>query len=337
MIIMGSLQINNTFNRLNSYVNEVFAELSLGGEWSASADLPMFLQSRYTYAESALLGENCLLMLDSEEGEKATTIKKHTNAVAKHFTGHIIYVVENITSFNRKRLIAQCIAFIVPGKQLYLPFFALDLRESFTSKQSAKDKPLSAIAQVLVLMQLYRKSVIGGAAQALAETLGVSKMTVSRAYQELTRYGLARNINKGRQKILQFELDHQELWQEAKSLLASPVKKKVWIARAGLDLPAKEAGETALSHYGMMMRPVNRVVAVNYNEWAGLKRLMQLEEQPYPDDDSVLVELWRYDPAVITEDDYVDPLSLYLSLDSEHDDRIDIAKDALLEQVWDKA
>ena len=49
---MGSLQVNNTFGRLNGYVNEVFAELSLDGECSAFADLPMFLQSRYTYAES---------------------------------------------------------------------------------------------------------------------------------------------------------------------------------------------------------------------------------------------------------------------------------------------
>jgi len=50
----------------------------------------------------------------------------------------------------------------------------------------------------------------------------------------------------------------------------------------------------------------------------------------------VAVELWRYDPVLLSEHSAVDRLSLYLSLDTKHDDRLDIAKDELLQEVWDK-
>jgi hypothetical protein len=97
-----------------------------------------------------------------------------------------------------------------------------------------------------------------------------------------------------------------------------------------------EAGETALSRYDMIMSPRNSVYAVNYKEWAGLKKLMQIEELPGPYDDAIMIELWRYDPEILATEDRVDPLSLYMSLIDEHDDRVNIAKDELLEIAFER-
>jgi hypothetical protein len=330
--------IDNTqkINKLANYVGDVFSELKIVGQWEIAIHLPMFLQAGFSYVEVSLLDEKCLLVIDShdEKHETATTIKKYLKTIAKHFTGHIIYVVENITSYNRKRLIDQRIAFIVPGKQLYLPFYATDLRENFKGLNERKDNKLGAVAQQLLFLQLYKKLDEGIPAQILAEQLGVSKMSVSRAYAELDECQLAKNELIGRQKVLKFSLKGRELWEVAEPSLINPVRKRVWVDRMSFPEQSNlriEAGETALSQFGMLMSPNYSVYAVNYNEWAGLKKLMNIEERPDAYEDAIMIELWRYDPEILATEGRVDPLSLYMSLSDKHDDRIDMAKNELVE------
>lgn len=333
---MNLIDDTQQINRLVNYVGGVFSELKVLGQWERTLNLPMFLQAGFSYVEVSLLNEKCLLVIGAhdEKHETAATIKKYLKTIAKHYTGHIIYVVEDITSYNRKRLIDQRIAFIVPGKQLYLPFYATDLRENFKKLKERKGNKLGAVAQQLLFLQLYRKLDEGMPAQMLAEQLGVSKMSVSRAYAELDECQLAKNELIGRQKVLLFSLQGRELWEAAAPSLINPIRKRVWVDRASFPDQSNlriEAGETALSRFGMLMSPKHSVYAVNYNEWAGLKKLMQIEELPRAYEDAITIELWRYDPENLAAEGRVDPLSLYMSLGDEQDDRVDIAKDELLE------
>ncbi len=335
----------NLFQLLTNYVNEVFAELQLGDDWQESAQLPLYLQSGYSYRKAKLQGQTCLLMLDSgdEQTDKAAVLKKHLKAIGQSFPGPVIYVVENTTSFNRKRLVEQRIAFIVPGKQLYLPFAATDLRDHFTATNKLpadEPKQLGAVAQQIVLLQLYQRWDEDIPAQQIAEQLAVSKMTVSRAYTELTACGLANTVAIGRQKQLRFIHHGPQLWEQAQPFLRSPIKKQLWVDREDYEANQYhlgiEAGETALSALGMMMTPKHKAIAVNAKDWPGLKKLMHIKELTHDHGESVAVELWRYDPTLLSEHGAVDRLSLYLSLDAKHDDRLDIAKDELLQEVWDK-
>lgn len=332
------------FQLLTNYVNDVFAELQLGTDWPESRQLPLYLQGGYSYRKSKLQGQTCLLMLDrgDEQTDKAAVLKKHLKVIGQYFSGPVIYVVESTTSFNRKRLVEQRIAFIVPGKQLYLPFAATDLRDHFTATNKLpadEPKQLGAVAQQIVLLQLYQRWDEDIPAQQIAEQLAVSKMTVSRAYTELAACGLVNTVAIGRQKQLRFIHHGPQLWEQALPYLRSPIKKQLWIDRedyeTNQDHLGIEAGETALSALGMMMTPKHRVIAVNAKDWPGLKKRMRIKELPHDFGESVAVELWRYDPALLSEHRAVDRLSLYLSLDKKHDDRLDIAKGELLEKVWE--
>lgn len=330
--------------RLGRYINDVFTGFELIGNWSAKDTLPLYLQGGYHYQCARLAGQDCLLMLeqDSEQQEGASRLKKHIGIVAKHFHGPVIYVVQETTSYNRKRLIDQRIAFAVPGKQLYLPFAATDLRETFKSMDILKSKPkwLGAVAQQIVLLALHGRWYEHRPAQALAERLGVSKMTVSRAYSELVETGLARLEMDGRSKRLTFSAKHQELWTLAKPLLTSPIKKRVWIDEYDYRQHATQlrwlAGESALSELGMLMEPKNKSVALSLQDWTTLKKMMGLREQPRGEDHCVAVELWKYDPGVLSKQNVVDRLSLYLSLDSEADDRVEMAREELLKECWSR-
>lgn len=330
---------------LTHYVNEVFAKLQLDDEWLESAQLPLYLQGGYSYRKATLQGQSCLLVLDkgNEQTDKAAVLKKHLKTIGQNFSGPVIYVVKNTTAFNRKRLVEQRIAFIVPGKQLYLPFAATDLRDHSTAtSRTPNDKPkwLGSVAQQIVLLKLYQRWNEEMPAQRIAEQLVVSKMTVSRAYTELTACGLANTANIGRQKKLRFIHHGQQLWEQALPFLRSPIKKQLWIDREDYETNQYQlsikAGETALSILSTLIEPKHKTIAVNAKDWPGLKKLINIRELPHDYGESVIVELWRYDPALLSERGIIDRLSLYLSLSEKHDDRLTIAKDALLEEVWNK-
>jgi hypothetical protein len=63
---------------------------------------------------------------------------------------------------------------------------------------------------------------------------------------------------------------------------------------------------------------------------------MDIEERDEKDFDSAEIQLWRYSPAGTATDELVDPLSLWLSLENTTDERIEMARDDLLEQVWSR-
>ena len=59
-------------------------------------------------------------------------------------------------------------------------------------------------------------------------------------------------------------------------------------------------------------------------------------ERPFSNGrEEVELEIWTYRPDAITPDKpCVDPLSLWLSLASNTDERVEMARESLLEQVW---
>ena len=48
------------------------------------------------------------------------------------------------------------------------------------------------------------------------------------------------------------------------------------------------------------------------------------------------VEIWRYNPSVLSLKDSVDELSLYLTLKNDKDERVEEAVEKLLENVWER-
>jgi hypothetical protein len=346
MILMNTDALAMILKHLVGYITQVFKPCTLQGSWPTAKDLPLYLQGGWAYQLVELDGQQCLLMLDEhEQSETAQRLKKTLNKISKYFEGPLIYGVAELASYNRKRLIDQGIAFVVPGKQLYLPFMALDLRENFAAETKADATTLGACAQQLLLMQLHGLWQQDVSAQALGGQLGVSKMTVSRAYRELSEFSLARVTLVGRRSKLVFEVNNGELWNLAQPYLISPVKKQVYISndqyRQHSDIFQYSAGEQALAQQGMLALPKQHCAAINAADWPSLKSLMGLEEQSGIEDDAVLIQLWRYNPGWLsnisnefTKQCAIDRISLYLSLQNQKDERIHIALDEMMQEFW---
>lgn len=337
--------MTNVLAQAKAYLKQV-----LGGDssrvksWPGAGQLPYYLQQRYTFSCSELLGVPCLFMVcRGQDGETPAVVSKHWLAVSAVYPDDVIYLVQTLGAFNRKRLIEHKVPFIVPGNQLYLPMQGIDLREYFRGSKKTENNWLSAAAQVLVLREVLDRGSAPSArnAKELAKLLGYSAMTLTRAIKELVDRKLATAELVGREKRLVFTKSKQDLWQGAKPYIRNPVKRRIWVAGLAYSSllakgEAKLAGESALANNTTLADPKNPVVAINASDWPGIKKIMRLEERAQRDDDCVELELWLYNPNLITLVDSVDPLSLWLSLSEVRDERIEIALDALIENTWSK-
>ena len=85
----------------------------------------------------------------------------------------------------------------------------------------------------------------------------------------------------------------------------------------------------------MLVAPPRQVRALTNKEWNILQENAELRIIPPSSSDMAPIELeiWKYDPQLLSESNRVDPLSLYLSLAETKDERVEAALDKLLETL----
>ncbi len=256
---------------------------------------------------------------------------KHANWLREKTGLRCFFIVESVTAYERKRLIENRIPFLAPGQQLYLPDLGLDLREQFRAPRRENLK-ISPTAQLVVLAcLLHRIPQDGFTGAGLAERFGYTKMTMTRALDELRHLELVECEGERRFARHRFLITGRELWEKARPVLRSPVKKRVYVDEwfAGCDF---KAGESALSDLTMLGFWQRATWAITSEEWKTIQKEPGLHMIPEVSKDMAHAEfeIWHYDPRLLAEKPLVDRLSLALSLESINDDRVQIAIDELL-------
>lgn len=326
------------------YVQEVLAPVSQPLPWRKAIGLPPYLQEAYAFYCMSVLDTPCLLMCAiAPQAETPAALRKHWSKLSDEFEGTVIYVVAATSSHNRQRLIQQRVPFVVPGKQLYLPMLGAVLGEYFKATHLPANITLSAPAQLLLLNYLLGRYPQPQSAANLASQFGYSKMSLSRAVKELSTLALATTLANGREKCLVFTLPASALWAKALPYLHSPVQKRTSLH---LMTPIMDglliAGESALSSLTLLASPAVTVKSITASDWTRFRTKFETHlAQSALDNDTLstdagkqsTLELWRYDPRLLSDGDMVDPLSLYLSLREQSDERVEQALAQLLENI----
>jgi hypothetical protein len=309
------------------YLTDALGIISSPLPWPKAKQLPYYLQGTYRFYTMEIANTNCLLMC-AIEPETPGAIAKQLKKLGAEFKGLVIYVADQVSSHNRKRLIEQRVPFIVPSTQLYLPMLGILLSEHFASDKTATKQFLSAPAQLLLIHYLLGDYTEPLSSVSLAAQFAYSKMTTTRACKELLGLNLAEIKPLGREKLLVFVQPPQTLWLQALPYLQSPVQKQI---RSGSRKFGLLAGESALAQRTLLAKPANVIKAIAPDDWETLKHIVM----PSAADDEVL-ELWRYNPTLLSDDDSVDNFSLYLSLKDHTDERIEQALESLLQKTWEQ-
>ena len=319
------------------YLKEVLGLEAPGVKpWARANELPYFLRDAFQFSELELLGQPVVLAIGRADAKQSLSEVRTWLDKVRALAGQpAVYVTDALASYDRRRLIEQKVPFIVPGNQLYLPDLGLDLREYFRQRAPATEAALSPSAQAMLITALLRQSWLSDwQPSKVADALGYTPMTLSRAVKELTAAGLATAYTVGRSRWLRMEHPPAQAWERAKPAMRTPVKRTVWVAAHGIvaHRPSRTAGLSALARYSMLTEPKWPVYAMTAADWkaamdAGVRVL------PEPEAGAQEWQVWSYSPALVPDATTVDPLSLMLSLQDNADDRIQLALDELKGQL----
>jgi len=239
----------------------------------------------------------------------------------------------HVAAYDRNRLVKHGVAFIVPGRQLFLPQLLVDLREYFPRRRQPTGDKLSYPSQTIVLYHLLKEPVEHYSLRDLARRLRYSAMTLSNVGNELTGLQLCTAVTTGRKRMLHFEKQGRRLWKTALPYLRSPVKARRWVRGNIVGKTAMKAGITALSACTDIGEDPLPTYAVRDNQYRKNLEAGDLLGCHGPDEAEAGIELWHYSPDLLAEDGRVDPLSLYLSLRESPDERVAKALREMLEGV----
>jgi len=296
---------------------------------------PHYLKTSYEFWQCDILGRSFALLLCQDPELTPSSIEKHLEWVESKTGLCGIFVVETLQAYNRKRLIERKVPFVVPRNQLYLPDLALDLREHLKRAKRTVDK-LSPASQVVVLSFLLGRldEPDDLTPTDLAKQLSYSKMSMSRAIDELKGLKLVESFQEGRNVRNRFVCGGESLWKRAQPYLRSPVKNRIYLDEPIHSLEFK-AGESALGEVTLLGRPRRLTWALSSKEWKDLQKKDSVHIIPGISKELAHAELeiWSYKPRLLAHGTRVDPLSLALSLRDEKDERVEIAVDELLDEM----
>lgn len=316
--------------RFAAYLGDTLILEPQVARWTGEKTLPLFLRELYAFYRTRLLDADTLLMVEKDAEEKTpATLAKHMQKVREKWTGDLVFVNEAVTSLARKRMIEQGIPFVIPGNQMYLPMLGVDLREHFRKINIARNA-FSPSTQVLILDALYHPRNDADTPTASAKRFGYSTMTMTRAFDELDQAGLGKHTVSGKERRISFPERPKELWESALPFLKSPVKKTTYI---GSHLPTGnrlKSGLSALAEYSHLSQPETRMYAVEFEEFRRIQKTQIQVSTRSPGPDLMGIELWSYPPSRFGGKGIADPLSVYLSLKEDQDERVQSALNGLL-------
>jgi DNA-binding MarR family transcriptional regulator len=281
-----------------------------------------------------------LMLAELPENQALTSkqIKIQLQRIKEVFGVTPILAVRNMSWTNRSRLIENRINFVVPGRQLYLPDLMIDLRERFSAPNIPKDALLPSAQSILLCWILRRNPDIEDYTQKqLAAELKYSPMTITNAVANLTHLNLCEIVGK-KPKHLRFLQPRAELWRRSLTLMVTPVSKSVFVDTLPEKMALYKSNISALAHYTSINEGVQQYFAIGKQEFLTFKKdrdIVQLTDS----EGRYRLELWKYDPGIPAEktavERVVDPLSLYLSLRENRDERIEKARDSLVgDRIW---
>lgn len=292
--------------------------------------LPNFISTRYALKIVSMNGQKAVFLYPKTELEQVETLKKHLERVQKSTECPVILVLERITARQKQYLIREKIAFVVEGKQIYLPFMAVYLQERCDAEKNTREEILPS-AQMLLLHFIYEGAKELSTSQA-AKDLNLTPTSISRASKQLEEMGLLKARKVGVQKILYSDKSPEALFQKAEKVLLSPVKRTVYVPKEKIETELLESGYCALAKYSMLNAPsVCCYASDKISQWNSC--MTNDLQDSYS---QVAVEMWRYDPRKLSKEKVVDVLSLALSLRKDADERVEEAVEEMLNNLWRK-
>ena len=288
--------------------------------------LTPMVASLYHFSRCKADGISFGLMLQREDALVKPTpaaVESHVRLVSDQLGGiPVVYAVRRIFSYNRLRLLARRIPFVVPGRQLYLPFLNMVMTEAGTKK--AKEFTFLGVAAQMILLAYLNHQNDGVSIADAVNLTEYTRVSVMKAFDELEYFGLALR-DRATHKLV-FAKDRKGLFMKARPLMRNPKRRTLFLDGLPQGLVVVRAGTDALSDISMISPGTSREYAALSSDVLKRTDIVEVPREVA----AVRLELWHYRPAFVCGD-RIDPLSLCLSLADEKDERVQGEVEEVLE------
>ena len=255
------------------------------------------------------------------------------NELTEKFGLPVVFILDECPAYERQRLIDKEVYFVVSDKYAHLPMLVANER----LRKTKLAKGLTPVAQFLLLFHLQVESLEGRAARDIEKKVPYSYASITLGITCLADLGICRKVADGsKRKVLHFQEKGRQLWDKVQSLLIDPVEQRVCCDEFLSEEHFPVCGINALAHYTMLNPDSGKMIMMS------AKKLRELTSsgalvRPNEYDGEVLIEAWKYPSVVIKEEspNWVDKLSLALSLRGDSDPRVESEVERLIdEMVW---
>jgi predicted transcriptional regulator len=287
--------------------------------------LPVAISVEYKFYRTYILQHPLLFCfcLDSTDITPAK-LSKQKALIASKIEMVSIFVFDKIASYNLQRLVNQRVNFIVPQKQMFIPDLLVDLKMPKNSDERACTV-IPPLAQCVILYKLENDDFADHLkTQDIVKKFGVSYATANRAMRWLSANNIL-SVEGGKEKNYLFTVTGKSLWNKALPLLLNPIERVVYTD--AIVVHALLAGVNALAEYTMINDEANECYAISEDD---LKSSGIPTDKKYGDN---VIEIWRYNPHLLSSGNAVDKLSLYLTLKDNEDERVQIELDNMIKEI----
>ena len=298
--------------------------------------LPLYLQGNFELYDGYILEVPVIWAKPLKDtGLNPIQLKKQADSLKNFLKNPIIFVFDHLDAWQRKRLIDKHIAFAQPLKQLFIPELFLELNDTIVKNSIpiVREDHLKPPSQLALLYHLQIASLANIPFGEIAQLLGLSTMSITRIVKDLQSFQLVNVIGK-KEKFLSFPLDGRALWNKALPFLRSPVRQTGFITKHLPQDIFRIGGESALARYTLLAENGPPSYCIGKEAFLTLRKTDKLPSlaDKYGEHK---IEVWHYDPTLLSQQEEVDRLSLYLTLAQEKDERVVGAlSDLINEMQW---
>ena len=293
--------------------------------------LPLAYRNAYHLNRMIINGHEALLAAPVEKIPLATLRKQYRQMAVYTGLPCVLYLKET-NYYSRDAMLEEGIPFVWEGHQIYLPYIGALLEDQ---KRPALRScyQISYLTQKLLLMALYEGWQRITVTKA-AEMMGVSKMSITRCFDELEAMDIPYLMVRSRARSISADADKKAMWERIKPILRNPIIT-TYALKEKPDIQLPIAGTMALAHYSMLDESNRPTYAITKKKLSEID-LSAGRQTPAGEIPGCAIQEMGYQIS-FEDGSAVDPLTIVLGMGEEElsDPRVSMAIDEMLEEhVW---
>ena len=243
----------------------------------------------------------------------------------------VVFILESAPAYERQRLIEKDVFYIMGNKFANLPMLVANER----IRKSKPSKKLTPVAQYILLYHLQVENLEGLSAKEMANKIPYSYESITLGLTCLCDIKLCEKVASGQKnKLIHFVDKGRKLWDKAKDCFINPVERNIFCDALNSEINYPKCSINALAHYTWLNSDDTTMIMMSKKELQDLIRkneTLNLNEF----DGSVMIQVWKYPVVSLINEknEWVDKLSLALSLKSDKDPRVEGEVERLINEI----